>query len=939
MTGVASGLTSLRSQQPDTGPTRSIRPFGRDAPSPQLRDSPSPMSCPDETALVFFLEGRLGGAAVAEVDAHLATCAACRELVAASAAAVLAPASQVAQLVAGGATAVPAPTPAPAVLPRGATVGRYVILGLVGQGGMGDVYAAYDPELDRRIALKLLNDGGATSESQARSRGRLLREARSIARLAHPNVVVVHDAGTIGGRVFIAMEFIEGQTLGAWLGGKPRAWPEIRAIFLAAGRGLAAAHTAGIVHRDFKPHNVMVAANGAVRVTDFGLASDAASPGDPSPPTPDRDHTDFARTTSVATTRTGALVGTPAYMAPEQFRGESSSARTDQYSFCVTLYEALNGERPFTGDSLGTLAEAVTTGRLREPSQATRVPAWLRKVVLRGLSVKREDRFPDMEALLAALTRDPERQRRRILVGAAVAGVLLAGGALGQRAFQKPGAALCGNAGDRLATIWETPQKNSTTSHPRRDAVRAAFLATGARRADDVWQRVAAILDAYAKRWTATHAEACEATHVRGEQSTEVLDLRMDCLNGSRDSLRTLVDVFATADAEMVGNAIDAAIALPDLARCSDAAVLRSVPPPPRDPKLRQQVDSLRHRAAEARTLGNAGRWKEAIARTNPLLDEAEKLGYQPVVAELAALLAGFHVSAENLKLGVEGYEHALSTATEARYDEVAAQAAVMLVYCLGFVFDQPEEGERWARFAEAILKRMGPGHDRLRAWLLNNRAPSRAARGQTMAAESDLLEAIALKRKADGGDSADVAQSIVTLAEIHARRGDYASAVDLAGQGRAIFDRVYGPDGIFSARLYSNRCEYLNGLGRYDEALESCAKAIAIFQTELEPDHGLFGYPLTAKGIALMGLHRPDEALAPLRRALEIRRREPIALERGETWFALARAQWDTGGDRAAARAAAESARDDYAKAAGGDAKVRAVNSWLAAHTVDRRR
>ena len=184
-----------------------------------------------------------------------------------------------------------------------------------------------------------------------------------------------------------------------------------------------------------------------------------------------------------------------------------------------------------------------------------------------------------------------------------------------------------------------------------------------------------------------------------------------------------------------------------------------------------------------------------------------------------------------------------------------------------------------------------------------------------------------------------DVAQSISSLAELHARRGDFAPAVDLTDQARAIFDRVYGPDGILSARQYSNRCEYLNGLGRYAEALAACQKALALWEVALPHDHVWLGYPLTASGISLIGLHRPGEALAPLRRALEIRRREPIAVERGETWFALARAQWDTGGDRAAARAAAESARSDYAKAAGADAKVRAVNSWLAAHTLNRPR
>ena len=222
-----------------------------------------------------------------------------------------------------------------------------------------------------------------------------------------------------------------------------------------------------------------------------------------------------------------------------------------------------------------------------------------------------------MEALLEALARDPERQRRRIVVGAAVAGILLAGGALGQRALQKPGAALCRNAGDRLATIWETPRNGSTVPHPHRGAVRAAFLATGARRADDVWQRVAAILDAYATRWTAIYGEACEATHVRGEQSAEVLDLRMDCLNGSRDSLRTLVDVFATDSGRLSETPSTPPSRYPTsrvapTSRCCARSHRRL-----ENPKLRQQVESLRRRAAEARTLGNTGRWKEAPHRRN----------------------------------------------------------------------------------------------------------------------------------------------------------------------------------------------------------------------------------------------------------------------------------------------------------------------------------
>ena len=621
-------------------------------------------------------------------------------------------------------------------------------------------------------------------------------------------------------------------------------------------------------------------------------------------------------------------------MAPEQFRAEPADARTDQFSFCVALYEALYGERPFAGDSLAALIEAVGARRLREPSQRIRVPAWLRKVVLRGLSVEPGDRFPAMESLLTALARDPERQRRRVLAGVSLAGLLLGGGALGQRALQTSGAALCRNPGGRLAAAWEAPESNPSAPHPRRDATRAAFLATGAKRAGDLWQRAAAILDSYAKRWTAMYAEACEATHVRGEQSAEVLDLRMDCLNRNRDSLRALTDVFATADADTVGSAIDAVNVLPDVERCADVAVLRAVLPPPRDPAARGQVASLRRRVAEARALGDAGRMKEGLTKARPLLAEAETLGYEPVVAEVLALLGFLDAVLGEMKRSVEESERAVWVAEATRHDEVAADAAVMLVGTTGLGLSRFDESERWGRFAEAILKRMGPGHERLKGWLAHNRGTSRVIANELAAAERDLLAAIALKRKTDGGDSPDVAVSINSFADLHERRGDHAAAIDLCDQARAIYERVYGPEHIFVARQDANRCEYLNSLGRHAEALESCRNALAIWEPALGPDHAWLGYALTAAGVALVGLQRPGEALAPLRRARDLRSRgEFDSSARAETWFALARALWEAGGNGAAARDAAETARREYAKAPGTAGKLRDVDAWLVAH------
>jgi len=291
-------------------------------------------------------------------------------------------------------------------VPVGTHIGRYVVGPVLGIGGMGVVHEAEDRELGRKVAIKLLRPGAASAEGQARLR----REAQAMARLSEPNVVAVHDVGEHEGRVFVAIDLIDGVNLRRWLGERKRRVHEIVAVLAGAGRGLAAAHAAGVVHRDVKPDNVLVRRDGRALMTDFGLAR-AADSGEPAPP-------GAARADGV-TTDSDSILGTPAYMSPEQLAGDTIDARSDQYSFCATLYEALYGERPFGGKTLDELREAVTAGRLRPPPPGTRVPASLREVVARGLSVRPGDRYPSMEHLLAALGRDRTRVPRAIATLAA----------------------------------------------------------------------------------------------------------------------------------------------------------------------------------------------------------------------------------------------------------------------------------------------------------------------------------------------------------------------------------------------------------------------------------------------------------------------------------------------------------------------------------------
>ena len=280
-------------------------------------------------------------------------------------------------------------------------IGRFTVLEELGRGGMGIVYAAYDERLNRKVAVKVLRDDEGPSEA---TRLRFQREAQAMARLSHPNVVTVHEVGDDGDVAFVAMEFIQGQTLGSWLRTRPP-WRDVVEAFVMAGRGLAAAHRAGLIHRDLKPPNMMRSDTGRVKVLDFGLAR--AIDGDSESMTEGFDPTSSGSSAALshAVTRPGTVMGTPAYMAPEQFRGEDADLRSDQFSFCVALYEGLYGERPFKDSSRWIqLSRSFTPDRSGEEEQAllhvpasSKVPAALRKVVLRGLRIDPEQRWPSME--------------------------------------------------------------------------------------------------------------------------------------------------------------------------------------------------------------------------------------------------------------------------------------------------------------------------------------------------------------------------------------------------------------------------------------------------------------------------------------------------------------------------------------------------------------
>ncbi|MBV8758529.1 MAG: serine/threonine protein kinase [Deltaproteobacteria bacterium] len=319
------------------------------------------------------------------------------------------------------------------LLPRGTAIGRYIILQPIGRGGIGTVYAAFDPELDRKVAIKVMRPETLDRLEASEARGRMQREAQAMARLAHPNVVAVYDVAMSGDDLFVAMELIEGATIARWLTLRPRTWREIRDQFVQAARGLAAAHVAGLIHRDLKPENIMVGSDGRVRVLDFGLARAAAGATVESETTTRRGLADTqlggGSPLGVSLTRTGTLLGTPAYMSPEQHLQQDTDERSDQFSLCVALYEALYGERPFGGTTVPEIGMAVLQGKLRPPPKSTRVPGWLRAAVVRGLAAEPTDRYRSVDELIVALLADPAARRRKIALGAAAA-LAIAGAAV-----------------------------------------------------------------------------------------------------------------------------------------------------------------------------------------------------------------------------------------------------------------------------------------------------------------------------------------------------------------------------------------------------------------------------------------------------------------------------------------------------------------------------
>ena len=783
-------------------------------------------------------------------------------------------------------------------LAAGATIEeRYVVLARAGQGGMGEVYAAYDRKLDRKVALKML------LRDDSHDKTRLMREAQAMARLAHPNIVAVFDTGTFEDRLFLSMEFVQGTTLRAWQKAAERDWRDVLKVYLEAGAGLAAAHAAGLVHRDFKPANVLVSDSGAVKVTDFGLARAVGEPA--------RRRAAVAETSDVPeatpsgpsldTTMTGegTLLGTPGYMAPEQILGLATDERGDQFAFCVALYEALYGHKPFAGESEAERNESVVAGRIREPPRSSRVPMHVRRALERGLSVDRSSRHDSIRALLGELSLDPSRKRRRILLAAGLVAVVGGSTAWAVRASTARQAQLCSGAEHESAEVWGPGVQQR---------VEQALLATGVPYAADTWQRTQQNIDAYLDRWRAMYQQTCEATRLRGEQSEAVMTARMACLERRRQEVEALGRVLSDADRDVASKAIPASMALTSVEVCRDVPALMAVEPEPGDALAHTELSSIRAGLANAKANLDAGRFRRALDELDPLVGRARALGYAPVTAQALLLSTWAKGNTGKPAEAIADGQAAAFDADRGHDDAVrlAAETELVLLYLR---VGQPDAAEVWSRAADGTLGRTGDLGEPRALWLYaTGRLMVQA--GKPGEAVERLTEALEVARRARSGaflmdriapylagalgeigrydeamrilDEQD--QALVRAAGpdhpfrvgvLHVRSGVAAASNDAAGElayARAAIELALrvAPDDAQLVSVYNNACDALVHLERYEEALDECSEAIAQGQRLNGPRGNAQAIPLITSGEALMGLHRPAEAAAYYQKVID---------------------------------------------------------------------
>jgi len=729
----------------------------------------------------------------------------------------------------------------------GEALGRYMLLRPLGAGGMSVVWLAYDPELDRRVALKLMHE---TRRDAGRSRPdgvgaqRLLREAQALARLSHANVVHVYDVGIVGGEVYLAMELVDGVTLRDWLRATPRSVEEILTTLARAGAGLAAAHDAGLVHLDFKPTNVVVGHDGGVCVLDFGLAR---APADIAIRSSDEFSAQRSgvRRLGERLTEDGSVLGTPGYIPPELLGGQSADGRADQFSFCVTAWESLFGERPFEAD------DARANRPKASPAVLARVPRTIRLALTRGLAADPAERFATMRELLAAI-RVQRSIRAYVAIGVGVVGVtgLVALGGPWADARPDP----CDTVARGLADVW----------NPAR-AVRLgeAFVATGAPFAADTWTTAAKMIDLHAEQWSRQARDACEARTVRADESAKTYELRLACLHESREKLDALVTLFAKPDVALVEHAVTAAVGVGDPAACADVEALNIEASMPADPAARARVDAVRHDALAAQVTNDAGRAKQSWAALAPLVNEARALGHAPTLALVLRTASSTRASLGDPHRSVELLDEALLVAERAGLDELRFMIYADIAYVAGHQLRDRRRGDYAADAATALLTRIGGTEDQ-RLRLLVNRGILASGAGEYDRALELYEQALSIA----GPENPVLSTVLLDLGGVHYEHGNFELALDNYQRAYELQLAQLGPNHPSTALVLENRGNAQQALGNFDAALADQERSLAVHEATGVTTGVSFALQLNNVGVVLSGMQRYPEAVKYYQRA-----------------------------------------------------------------------
>ncbi|MCA9652209.1 MAG: tetratricopeptide repeat protein, partial [Myxococcales bacterium] len=549
--------------------------------------------------------------------------------------------------------------------------------------------------------------------------------------------------------------------------------------------------------------------------------------------------------------------GTPAYMAPEQMRGEVIDARGDQFAFCVSLYEALYGERPYEGRTLEALVRSLRSGTIQPAPKGSPVPRALRRVLLRGLAIDPAQRWPTMEALLGRLAQQITQRRRAWWSLGLLAG-LVAGIGLSRSVAAPPP---CTGAREHLDGIWDAAQA---------ERVRGAILATELSYASDTWERARDGLDRYAAAWVDAHTEACEATSVRGEQSAAVMDLRMACLDERRLALREAVEVLAEADATRVEHALELISSLPAPSGCDDGERLGNALSAPEEPELADAVETQRERLAHAIALLEAGAYDDGLAEAQAVVEQAQALGHPPLRAEALLTRARARRATASNAEAEQDAEEAYFLAMELGHVEVEVRAATLLVWLVGFHRSEVDEGLRWGRAAQALAARRGADPAR-RADALNGIGAVLMRGGRREEAREQLERALAIYEGLRPPELSAVAQILGNLCNLHRIDGDFDGALACYRRALAIEEDVLGPAHPAVGKSLGNIGGTLADHGELDEALEHHRRALEVLEAAGGPEHPEVATSLANLGIVRWRQGRLDEALPPLQRALGI--------------------------------------------------------------------